>query len=197
MTAQPEQNDLLDFPIKTRGELDIAELDEAFRAYLPPEGMEDHGPSIEAQDRAEKHLRSLRYWEDRRQWAMDHAAAEMDQIQAWLENTIRPLDARISWHRRGLEAFCMNARKTMKLIGGTLKYVPGKERTIVPDPVAMLAWAKVEAPELVVAVPATEKLAGLPEIKKRIEAGLGVPEGVVIEAGPNTVKVELTQEATT
>lgn len=196
MTAQPEQNDLLDFPIKTRGEVEIAELDVAFRAHLPQEGMEDTGPSIQAQDLAEKHLRSLRYWENRKQWAVDHAATEMDAIQLWLANIIRPLDQRIAWHRRGLEAFCLNAKKTMKLIGGTLKFNAGRERTIVPDPTVLLVWAQKNAPELVVTVPASVKLAPLAKVKERIEAGLPMLAGVVVEHGPNTVSVELTQEVT-
>ena len=153
------------------------------------ETVEDAIPSLESQQQAERHLQSMAHWEARKQALVDHAIAEHDRIDAWLASNVGPIDRRLAWHRRGLEAFCLNLGKSVKLIYGTLKYKAGRERIEVSDPVTFLAWAKENALELIrlKVIEEPDKTA----IKNHIHLGKAIPPGSDMVVAPDSVDVEL------
>lgn len=124
----------------------------------------------------------------------ERAAAWRAEIDSWEAVELRPLSAGATRVNLALEAFALAQRrasgtKSFRYPSGVLETRPGRDKVVVTDEAALLAWAKVNAPAAVKVVESvlTSKLPEHvvnSEGRMVVEGGEVVP-GVTVQSGAN------------
>ena len=154
------------------------------------EAEADHAvPDVADEQRAEKHLRAMRYWQMQIVRINAHAAAELERLESWVNRERGILERKMAWHERGLVCFLKaSGAKTIKLIGGTLKRIAGRESLEVQDEMAFLSWADAtDADDLIRLKVEPDKKAIREYIKRTGE----IPPGTDLKIGEDSFKVVL------
>ena len=163
--------------------MDDEEFDRVFHDQGTPDGPPP--PDIADETRAEDHLRSLAYWVQKDTEIRSHAQAEVDKIMAWEARELAITQRRIDWHELGLIAWLKaKGAKSIKLIGGTLKKVPGRDKVEIETPEI---WCMQAAPEFVRIKREPDKIAIMAHFKSTGE----IPDGCDLVTGEDTYKVVL------
>lgn len=184
---------------------------------LHPNAYDDTPPTVAVADpdwasRADWHLRKLATIEARRAETVRVFTAELDRINDRLRAETAKLDKAAAWHRTPLEQLHAAIlatepdRKTIVLPHGELtSRTPRKPKLLVQDKEAFIAWALVNAPDVLntsytvdrTKVAATLVCPGTPvagEILFAVASGGEVPPGVAYTLDPPTYSVRLDGE---
>lgn len=112
-------------------------------------------------------------------------------LEAWRERETRRLTARAEWHEHSLGAYlARSGQRSLKLFGGTLRTVKGRERVEITDEAAFLAAA---TPDLVRTITEPDKRAILAHLKRTGE----ILPGTDVIVGDDTFAISIERIAST
>lgn len=116
-------------------------------------------PDLVNMECAEKSLRTLRYWRDKKAEIRDHANRERERIDRWEKAEMDDIGERIAYHESVLKIYLESTgKKSVKLINGAIKSRQGTEKVVfveadgvTPDKKRTLFtdWARVHKADLV------------------------------------------------
>ena len=171
----------------------VSWMDGDDEVFLIPEDFDPEHPGDAPETSmpdAERHLSVLRRLETDRAAKVTHAEAEIVRAQRWLAGETARIDRAIKWRHHILRWFlAASGQKTVRLINGTLSRRAGRQRVVVTDADAFLAWARTAAPHLIRITEEPDKIS----IAAAIKADGVLPEHVEVEHGEESFNVKLTE----
>jgi hypothetical protein len=89
---------------------------------------------VDQHEQAERSLSSLIHWDRQRAQVVAHSEAMVKRAKLWEEVELAYIDKRESFHKVGLMNYLGSlGRRSLKLIGGTLRLTKGRERVVIDD----------------------------------------------------------------
>ncbi|MBU2177746.1 MAG: host-nuclease inhibitor Gam family protein [Gammaproteobacteria bacterium] len=144
---------------------------------------------------AERHMESLERLEHDLRKLRNHREAMIRRATDWYETQSRTLERRKLWHFESLKFYLhLLGKKSLKLIGGTLKVTAGRESmkmvdaegNEVKDPAVFIAWAKANKRDDLICTKIVEE----PDIKAIKKSGI-MPPGIKVVTGESKFSIKL------